>query len=79
MAFGMFSQQRPELGQISFDRLHDEFFGERFVLIIVGGAGFDRLGDEQKNADRVEWDKECQSLDDRMRGVRMHHRREGFQ
>jgi len=23
MAFGMFSQQRPELGQISFDRLHD--------------------------------------------------------
>jgi hypothetical protein len=38
VAFRMVSQERSELSQISFDRLHDDFFGERFVLITVVDA-----------------------------------------
>jgi hypothetical protein len=54
MGFRMFTQERPELGQISLDRLHDQAFGKRVVLIIVRSTGFDGLGDEQKDASGVQ-------------------------
>jgi len=50
----MVTQERPELGQISLDRLHDQAFGKRVVLIIVSSTGFNGLCDEQKDASGVQ-------------------------
>ncbi len=79
MAFRTSAQERPELGQIPLDRLHNQVFGKRVVLIIVDRTGFDRLGDEQKDASGVQWDLKSQCFVYSVRGMRMRHGRESFQ
>src|SRR5580704_10173735 len=79
VAFRTSAQEWPELGQISLDRLHNQVFGKRVVLIIVDSTGFDGLCDEQKDASGVQWDEKSQCFVYSVRGVRMRHGRESFQ